>query len=108
MYRYDAIEIFPVGGFIYITDEVFENEPQLALKIVKSFVDKIEGLKRRIGPACPGREVQDASLLWRLCVRPELMEYLLQDCEEHQEVLEAGDADMQRYVRQSTFRGLVC
>ena len=94
--RRDAIEIFPVGGLIYITDDVFDTEPQLALKIVESFFDKIAKLKQRTGLPCPGRE--DASLLWRLCVRPELMEYLIQYCEEHEEALEAGDADMQRYV----------
>lgn len=97
-YRYAPLEIFPVGGFIYLTDEVFETEPQLALRIVQLFFDKIAKLKRLCGPACPGRQVEDASLLWRLCVRPELMEYLIKYCEEHEEELEAGDADMERFV----------
>lgn len=96
--RYAPIEVFPVGGFIYITDEVLEREPQLALRIVELFFEKIERLKQLEGPLSLGRHVDDASLLWRICVRPELMEHLIQYCEKHEDKLEAGNADMQRYV----------
>ena len=96
--RYERIEIFPLGGFIYITEEVFETKPQLALEIVKLFFAKIQNLRGCAGPLAPWQEVDDASLLWRLCVRPELMEYLLQRCEDHAIALNAGDADMQRFV----------
>jgi chromo domain-containing protein 1 len=103
VYRYAPIEIFPVGGIIYITDEVFSTEPQVALKIVKLYFDKIAMLKQRKGPPCPGRQVEDASLLWRLCVRPELMQYLMDDCEQHEAELDAGDADAQRFVHNQCF-----
>jgi chromo domain-containing protein 1 len=38
-------------------------------------------------------------LLWRLCVRPELMEYLSEECETHAMELLANDSDAQRYVK---------
>ncbi|KAF1829423.1 hypothetical protein BDW02DRAFT_561180 [Decorospora gaudefroyi] len=93
--RHDCIEIFPLGGLIYITDEVFETKPQLALKIVKLFFAKIEKLKQLAGPLSAWQEVDDAGLLWRLCVRPELMEYLFRYCEDHSRELDASDPDMQ-------------
>ncbi|KNG45676.1 hypothetical protein TW65_07570 [Stemphylium lycopersici] len=93
--RYAPIEVFPVGGFIYITDEVLEREPLLALRIVELFFEKIVRLKQLEGPLSLGQQVDDATLLWRLCVRPELMEHLIQYCEEHEDELKAGDADMQ-------------
>jgi chromo domain-containing protein 1 len=96
--RHDCIEIFPLGGFIYITDDVFETKPRVALKIIQLFFAKIEKLKRFAGPLSPWQEVNDASLLWRLCVRPELMAYLFQYCEDHVKELDAGDPDMQRFV----------
>ncbi|KAF2129023.1 hypothetical protein P153DRAFT_431837 [Dothidotthia symphoricarpi CBS 119687] len=91
--RYDRIEIFPLGGFIYITDEVFEKQPQLALKIVELFFTKIRKLRQVAGPISPWHEVNDAAILWRLCVRPELMQHLLQICEKHEAELEAGNPD---------------
>jgi chromo domain-containing protein 1 len=93
-FRHDCIEIFPVGGFIYITDDVFEKKPQLALKIIKLFFAKIDQLRKREGPVSPWQEVDDAGLLWRLCVRPELMEYLIERCEGQSKELEAGDPDV--------------
>jgi len=92
--RHDCIEVFPVGGFIYITDEVFEKKPQLALQIVKHFFAKIDRLRQLAGPLSPWQEIYDASLLWRLCVRPELMEYLFQRCEEQSSKLDARDPDV--------------
>ncbi|KAH8631971.1 hypothetical protein IG631_13654 [Alternaria alternata] len=93
--QYERIEIFPLGGFVYITEEVFETKPQLALEIVKLFFAKIVSLRGRAGPLAPWQEVDDASLLWRLCVRPELMDYLFQRCEDHAMDVNAGDVDMQ-------------
>lgn len=98
--RQDCIEIFPLGGFIYITDEVFAKKPQVALKIIQSFFARIRKLQQVAGPISPWHEVDDAGLLWRLCVRPELMEHLLRHCETHAQELEAGDADVTRLVFQ--------
>lgn len=89
--RHDCIELFPHGGFIYITDEVFEQKPQLALKIVQQFSEKIARLRLLAGPISPWQAADDACLLWRLCTRPELAEYLFQRCEEQAKELDAGD-----------------
>ncbi|KAH7392816.1 hypothetical protein BKA66DRAFT_456953 [Pyrenochaeta sp. MPI-SDFR-AT-0127] len=94
-FGHHRVEIFPLGGFIYITDEVFEKSPQVALKIVQLFFAKIKSLQQVTGPISPWHEVADASLLWRLCVRPELMESLILRCEHHAKDLEAGNADVQ-------------
>ncbi|KAJ4992798.1 hypothetical protein SVAN01_01844 [Stagonosporopsis vannaccii] len=75
----ERIGLFPHGGLIYITDDVFERKPQCALSIVKLFFAKIEQLRRLDGPDSWWLRVDDAYLLWRLCVRPELMEHLRVD-----------------------------
>ncbi|CAE7195442.1 hypothetical protein PTNB85_05861 [Pyrenophora teres f. teres] len=90
--RHDCIEVFPVGGFIYITEEVFEKKPRLALKIIQLFCAKVTRLRSQKSAMDDG---ENADLLWRLCVRPELMEYLLKHCEDHQKELEAGDDELQ-------------
>lgn len=92
--RHDCIEIFPLGGFIYITDDVFDRKPQLALEIVKAFVAKIERLRSHNGPTSPWQELHDVPLLWRLCARPELMDHIFRRCEEQGDKLETGDADV--------------
>lgn len=92
--RLDCIEIFPVGGLIYITENVFEEVPQLALRIIKLFCTKIDSIHKLSGSKKPWQEVQEVNLHWRLCVRPELMEYLFQRCEEQEKELKAGDADV--------------
>ncbi|KAH7073887.1 hypothetical protein BKA63DRAFT_514985 [Paraphoma chrysanthemicola] len=91
--RQDCIEIFPAGGFIYITDDVFNKKPQQALRIIKLFFAKIDKLRQLAGPLSPWQEVDDACLLWRIGVRPELMEHLFRTCEDHEAQLEAGDPD---------------
>jgi len=96
--RNDRIEIFPVGGFIYITDEVFEAMPRYALCIIKLFLAKIKKLKELAGPSAQFPEIVENSLLWRLCVRPELMEHLFAYCEDQATELQAGDPDVQRFV----------
>ncbi|KAI4706754.1 hypothetical protein J4E89_008449 [Alternaria sp. Ai002NY15] len=93
--RNDRIEIFPVGGFIYITDEVFEAMPKYALCIIKLFLAKIKKLKELAGPSAQLPEIVENSLLWRLCVRPELMEHLFAYCEDQATELQAGDPDVQ-------------
>ncbi|KAH7089551.1 hypothetical protein FB567DRAFT_466673 [Paraphoma chrysanthemicola] len=90
----DCIEIFPAGGFIYITDDVFNKKPQQALKIMKLFFARIDKLRQFDGPLSPWQEVDDACLLWRICVRPELMEHLFRTCEDHKAELESGDPDI--------------
>lgn len=99
VYRYGPVEIFPVGGFIYITDEVFDKEPQVALKIIELFFAKIEKLKQYKGMPSLGRQVETANLLWRLCVRPELMKYLFDYCEKYANRVDSGDAEMQSRAR---------
>ncbi|KAF3041507.1 hypothetical protein E8E12_003248 [Didymella heteroderae] len=91
--QYDRVGIFPHGGFVYITGDVFEQKPQLVLNIVKQFFTKIELLRSLDGPASPWLEVYDACLLWRLCVRPELMDSLYQKCEENSAELAAQNPD---------------
>ncbi|KAH7412140.1 hypothetical protein DE146DRAFT_602329, partial [Phaeosphaeria sp. MPI-PUGE-AT-0046c] len=89
----DCIEIFPVGGLMYITENVFEEKPQLALEIIRLFCAKIDGLHRLIGSKGSWQDVQEISLRWRLCARPELLEYLFRRCEDQEEELEAGEAN---------------
>lgn len=93
--RHDCSPIFTFGGLIYITDEVFEEKPQLALQIVGLFFAKIEKLRQLDGPNSSWHEVKDACILWRLCVRPELMEYLYERCMQQGVELDAGDPDVQ-------------
>ncbi len=97
-FRHDCIEIFPLGGLIYITDDVFEEKPQLALKIILLFLKRVEILRQLTRSVSPWEKVDDASVLWRLCVRPELMEFLLQYCENSANKLEAGDPNVKRLV----------
>ncbi|CAI6328565.1 unnamed protein product [Periconia digitata] len=74
-YRYDRIEIFPHGGIVYITDDVFLNQPTQALDIIKHFIAKVEACRRIIdGPIDPWRLVD--FLPWRIGVRPDFMEFL--------------------------------
>jgi chromo domain-containing protein 1 len=94
---YDSIAIFPQGGFISLTDEVFEEKPQVALQIVKLFFAKVEKVKALDGPTNPMHQVV-APLLWRLRVRPELMVYLYDHCIARGDLLEARDPDVQAYV----------
>lgn len=101
--RHERVNIFPHGGFIYITDEVFDKKPQLALKIIKLFCAKIDQLRGLHGPVSEWLEVPEACLLWRLCVRPELMESLYLKCKENEAELAAENPDFIRYVLQVCF-----
>ena len=94
--QHDRFNIFPHGGFIYITDDVFEHTPQLALKIISLFFDKIEQLRKFDSPVFPWLEVPDAFLVWRICVRPELMEYLYLKCIDNEAELAAENPDIKR------------
>lgn len=87
--RYDCIEIFPHGGIIYITDDVFTKNAEEALKIFELFFEKIEQCRRRTGPIDPWKRVDDGCLLWRLAVRPELMQALYESSIMHEAEIEA-------------------
>jgi chromo domain-containing protein 1 len=89
--RHGCIEIFPVGGFIYITDDVFEERPQLALQIIKLFIGKVDRKRKGKESDAFCQEDDLPYGYWRLCVRPELMEYLIHKCEEQEKELESGD-----------------
>lgn len=88
-----------------MTDDVFEKQPKLALKIVQLFIAKIEKLRqRRWIDHLNWLKIQDAQIPWRLCVRPELLEYLYEHCEARFKELDEGDEDVTRYV--VSFRAL--
>jgi chromo domain-containing protein 1 len=91
--QHECVEIFPAGGFIYITDDIFDSRPRQALDIIKLFIAKIQKLRPTKDPESPWQEADNIDLHWRLCVRPELMEYLFDKCEEKAKALEAGDSD---------------
>ncbi|PVH94723.1 hypothetical protein DM02DRAFT_692527 [Periconia macrospinosa] len=113
-YRYDRIEIFPHGGIIFITDDVFNHKPQQALTLIKHFLAKIEACRAVDGPADPWRRVDDGFLPWRLGVRPELMQYLYDTVITHEKAIDAGDLthkprldlyellEASRYIEQDT------
>ncbi|KAJ4289546.1 hypothetical protein N0V90_010875 [Kalmusia sp. IMI 367209] len=91
--HYGRFEIFPHGGVIYITDDVFEKKPQLALKIVELFISKVEAGRKVDSHVVPGMYIDDGLLLWRLGVRPELMKWIGDTCLEHAAEIAAGDPD---------------
>lgn len=94
--HYDRFAIFPHGGIIYITDEVFEKQPQLALTIFEHFFAKIEAGRSVDSDIIPGMFINDGILLWRIGVRPELLKWIGDICMSHQAEIEGGDPD---YVR---------
>jgi chromo domain-containing protein 1 len=91
--RDDCLEIFPGGGFIFITDEVFEQKPQLALKIIQLFCEKVEGVKGLDGPL-NRHHIVTAPVFWRLHVRPELMEFLFNECVARERALGEGHPEV--------------
>lgn len=95
-YRYDRIEIFPYGGIIYITDDVFEENPRQALELINQFILKIESCRQVDGPIDPWKLVDDAFVPWRLAVRPELMKYLHEKCIQHPAGIGGQDPDSVR------------
>lgn len=96
VHRHDRIEIFPHGGFIYITDDVFEHQPQEALKIVNLFFSKVEKCRQVDGPIDPWKRIDDGCLLWRLGVRPELMQSIYDRYVKQEGEMTAGDPDHAR------------
>ncbi|KAF2121272.1 hypothetical protein BDV96DRAFT_563903 [Lophiotrema nucula] len=90
-FKQDCISIFPHGGIIYVTDDVFEKKPQEALRIIELFIDKIEQCRRVAGPTDPWKKVDDGCLLWRIATRPELMNSIFQACEAHEAEIDAND-----------------
>jgi chromo domain-containing protein 1 len=89
--RYDCIEIFPHGGIIYITDDVFEKEPALAFMIIALFIQKVDQCGSVPGPLDLWKFVNDRCLLWRLAVRPELIQATWDWCEAHAAEIDAGE-----------------
>ncbi|KAF2710940.1 hypothetical protein K504DRAFT_465972 [Pleomassaria siparia CBS 279.74] len=89
--RYDRVEMFPHGGIIYITDEVFDQEPEKALKIFELFFSRVERCRQVNGPIDPSKCVDDGCLLWRLATRPDLMESIWKECIEHENQINAQD-----------------
>lgn len=94
--RIDCIEIFPHGGFIYVTDAVFEERAQEALELVRLFVDKVDTCRSLKGPVDPFMCVDDGCLLWRLGTRPELMSSIYDWCMDHIEEIDAMEPNAQR------------
>ena len=91
----NCVEIFPVGGFIYITDEVFEKRPDQAYQMIKNFVEKIEVLRGRICRMDDSYRVVDAFIVWRLLVRPNFMQWTQKWVMDHDSLLDADDDDVQ-------------
>jgi chromo domain-containing protein 1 len=89
--HHDCIELFPLGGIIYITEDVFEETPHLALQIIKLFIAKVEKVRVTKG----GKNSDMLHLYWRLGVRPELMDYLFRKCEGQAKELDAGEPAVQ-------------
>jgi chromo domain-containing protein 1 len=85
--HHNCIELFPIGGIIYITEDVFEETPHLALQIMKLFISKVEKVRTTEG----GKDSELLDLYWRLGVRPELMDYLFRKCEEQAKEFDAGE-----------------
>ncbi|KAF2006186.1 hypothetical protein P154DRAFT_529874 [Amniculicola lignicola CBS 123094] len=91
-FRFDCIPIFPHGGVIYITDDVFRDKPREALKIMKLFISKIERCRQLDGPVDPWKRVDDGCLLWRLATPPELLDSIYLSIEKYADWIEAGDS----------------
>ncbi|KAJ4348735.1 uncharacterized protein N0V89_010113 [Didymosphaeria variabile] len=89
----DRFAIFPHGGIIYITDDVFEKRPQLALSIFEQFFTKIEAGRKVDSNVIPGMYINDGLLLWRVGARPELVKWIGDICMNHQAEIEEGDPD---------------
>ncbi|KAF2640478.1 hypothetical protein P280DRAFT_507175 [Massarina eburnea CBS 473.64] len=97
--HYDRAEIFPHGGIIHMTDDVFVKKPQLALKIIELFLAKIEACRQVTGPADPDKYVNDGCLLWRLAVRPEFMKTVYDTVEEQSAYYSATHPDQQARIK---------
>lgn len=75
---YDCVPVFQAGGVIFITDDVFRDRPVQALKLVRSFLKKVERIK----------QTHDI-LVWRLGTRPGLLDFLESLCYPHLEAIKA-------------------
>ncbi|KAF2203304.1 hypothetical protein GQ43DRAFT_461686 [Delitschia confertaspora ATCC 74209] len=79
-YGYVCAKVQPVGGVIFITDDVWRYQPDEALRIVQLFFEKVRALERFDGVLC-----------WRLATRPAFLKFLLELCEPHWAALNARD-----------------
>ncbi|KAH7112158.1 hypothetical protein B0J11DRAFT_542776 [Dendryphion nanum] len=93
--KYACIEIFPHGGLIYITDDVFDRKPVEAAKIMELYCSKVHKCHELGGFADPWKYISDGPLLWRLATRPELMESIMNWLQEHEEDLHANRPEPQ-------------
>ncbi|KAF2182796.1 hypothetical protein K469DRAFT_711489 [Zopfia rhizophila CBS 207.26] len=100
IFTYDCIENYPHGGLIYITDDVFEEKPVEALKIIQWFFAKIERCRQVDGPGDLHKKVDDGLLLWRLATRPTLLDSIYAQCEKHQAAINRGDEVQKSRLRQ--------
>lgn len=100
--EYCCVELFPHGGIIYITDEVFIQTPFEAYKIVTWFLGKVakcqpcNGLQeQREESSCDNH---GPPLLWRLGTQPELMKMMWEWLVAHAADLEANEPVATWYV----------
>lgn len=77
-----CVELFPGGGFIVITDEVFNNKPYVALEIIRRFIEELQAYRLAVPQHASINSTDLSSFPWRLCVRPELMPYIYQKLDE--------------------------
>lgn len=70
------------------------------------FLNRMSGLLGFDLPNASMQDLKNVHLVWRLCVRPELMEYLYDRCEEQAKELDAGEenatarADVYTYLNE--------
>ncbi|KAF2016416.1 hypothetical protein BU24DRAFT_450937 [Aaosphaeria arxii CBS 175.79] len=81
---YECVEIFPHGGFIYISDEVFQEQPVEAQKIINLFCNKVVRCGELEGPTDTQKKFSDGCLIWRLALMPDFLEALVQWCEDRE------------------------
>ncbi|KAF2271696.1 uncharacterized protein EI97DRAFT_470965 [Westerdykella ornata] len=72
--KYECEEVFPLGGIIFITDDVLENAPSQALDILNLFITKVNKCRNETDSSVPWDYKNYSSLFWRLAVRPDLIQ----------------------------------
>jgi chromo domain-containing protein 1 len=93
--EYNCIEVFPMGGVIVMTDDVFEKNPVEALNIVTKFIEKVDETQKFDMPFECGRSLLDRYVAWRLIVRPGIMQWLYDWCIAHEKQCEAKEPHAQ-------------
>ncbi|KAF2660247.1 hypothetical protein K491DRAFT_688574 [Lophiostoma macrostomum CBS 122681] len=93
--EYSCVEMFPIGGIIVMTDDVFLNNPVEALGIVAKFINRVEECQKFNLPLEDGNTLLDRYVAWRLVVRPGIMQWLYDWCEAHEKQCEAEEPHAQ-------------